>query len=381
MVDWPQSGDSCSDRAMTKRLLFVIGFLTLVFGAIFGWKAFVSYQNAQSRATARPPAVVVSATTVTTDRWQARVSSIGSLSAIQGVEISSEVPGTVAAISFESGLQAKAGDLLVRLDATAEFAELRSLQAQLELARLDYERSQGLLRSTALSQAQLDRAKSVMDSLQAQVEEQGAFIARKSIRAPFSGELGIRMINLGEYISPGTEIVTLQSLDPIFANFTLPERFLQQLAVGQKVQLEVAAYAEEDFAGEVTAISPKVLESTRNVSLQATLKNADHRLRPGMFARVYVLTGGSDPVLTVPRTAITFYPYGDSVFVVDKTADDLRVERRQVATGRIREGRVEITSGLGAGEQIVSAGQLKLRSGQRVEIDNSIVLPDQVLKP
>ncbi|MDH3643878.1 MAG: efflux RND transporter periplasmic adaptor subunit, partial [Gammaproteobacteria bacterium] len=198
------------------------------------------------------------------------------------------------------------------------------------------------------------------------------------IRAPFSGELGIRMVNLGEYVSPGTEIVTLQSLDPIFANFTLPERFLQQLAIDQSVNLEVAAYPDERFTGTVTAISPKVEETTRNVTLQATLQNADRRLRPGMFARVHVLTGGAEPVLTVPRTAITFYPYGDSVFAINKADDVLTVERRQVTSGRIRAGRVEVTVGLEAGEQIVSTGQLKLRSGQHVEIDNSIVLPDEV---
>jgi membrane fusion protein (multidrug efflux system) len=363
---------------MIKRMLIVTALLAVVFGGIFGWKAFVGYQNAQYLATAKPPAVVVSSTTSEQAVWQSRVSSVGSLRAIQGVEVSSEVPGTVARISFDSGHQVKAGELLVQLDATAEHAEMRSLIAQLQLARLDHKRTRGLAESTALSQSQLDRAKSVMDSLQAQVEEQTAFIAKKSIRAPFSGELGIRKVNLGQYVSPGTEIVTLQSLDPIYANFTLPERFLQQLAVGQNVEVEVAAYPEVGFAGTVTAISPKVEETTRNVTLQATLQNADHLLRPGMFARVFVLTGDAATVLTVPRVAITFFPYGDSVFIINKVNDDLTVERRQVATGRIRDGRVEIKSGLVSGEQIVRTGQLKLRAGQRVAIDNSIELPDEV---
>ncbi len=363
---------------MIKRLLIVILLLALVFGGIFGWKAFVGYQTARYMATAKPPAVVVSSAVAETATWQARVASVGSLSAIQGVEVSSEVPGTIAAISFESGRQVQAGELLVQLDSTAEHAEKRSLLAQLELARLDYERSRGLLQSTALSQAQLDRAKSVMDTLQAQVEEQSAYIARKSIRAPFAGELGIRKVNLGQYVSPGTTMVTLQSLDPIFANFTVPERFLQQLGVGQSVQVEVAAFPGESFLGTVTAISPKVEETTRNVSLQATLENPDRRLRPGMFARVDVLTGDADSVLTVPRTAISFYPYGDSVFVIQQVEQDLVVERRQVNSGRIRAGRVEILSGLTPNEQVVSAGQLKLRSGQHVKIDNSIVLPDEV---
>lgn len=363
---------------MIKRMLVVAALLALVFGGIFGWKAFTGYRTAQYLASAKPPAVVVSSTTVDEDRWQALVTSVGSLSAIQGVEVSSEVPGTVASISFESGSQIASGELLVQLDATAEHAELRSLEAQLDLARLEYERSQGLLESTALSQAQLDRARSVLDSLQAQVEEQSAFIARKSIRAPFAGELGIRKVNLGQYVSPGTEIVTLQSLDPIYANFTLPERFLERLAVGQAIEVQVAAFPDVSFTGQVTAISPKVEETTRNVTLQATLQNADRRLRPGMFTRVHVLTGGMDKVLTVPRTAITFYPYGDSVFVISEEQGDLSVARRQVNTGRVRAGRVEITSGLTQGERVVATGQFKLRSGQRVTIDNSIVLPAEV---
>ena len=359
---------------MAKRLIIMAMLLTLVFGSLFGWKAFVRHKTAEYLANARPPAVVVSSAEVQEDRWQKQVESVGTLSAIQGVDVSSEVPGTVADISFRSGQQIRKGDLLVQLDATAERAELRSLEAQLELARLDYERALGLRESTALSQAQLDRAKSVMDSLQAQVEEQAAFIAKKAIRAPFAGELGIREVNLGEYVSPGTPIVTLQTLDPIYANFTLPERFLQELAVDLQLRVDVAAYPEDEFTGTVTAISPKVEETTRNVMVQATIANADRRLRPGMFARITVLTGGDHRVLTVPRTAITFYPYAESVFVITEQDGALVVDRRQVITGEIRSGRVEVVSGLLAGDLVVATGQLKLRAGQRVEIDNSIDL-------
>jgi membrane fusion protein (multidrug efflux system) len=367
--------------AMARRLIIMAALLTLVFGGLFGWKAFVRLKTAEYLANARAPAVVVSSAEVQEDRWQQQVESVGTLSAIQGVDVSSEVPGTVADISFRSGQQIRKGELLVQLDATAEHAELRSLEAQLVLARLDYERAQGLRESTALSQAQLDRAKSVMDSLQAQVEEQAAFIAKKSIRAPFAGELGIREINLGEYVSPGTTIVTLQTLDPIYANFTLPERFLRELAVGQQLRVAVAAYPEDEFSGSVTAISPKVQETTRNVMIQATIANADRRLRPGMFARITVLTGGDHRVLTVPRTAITFNPYGESVFVITKKDGALVVDRRQVITGEIRNERVEVVSGLLSGDLVVGTGQLKLRAGQRVEIDNSIDLSRPVTGP
>ena len=232
-----------------------------------------------------------------------------------------------------------------------------------------------------LSQAQLDRAKSVMDSLQAQVEEQAAFIAKKAIRAPFAGELGIRQVNLGEYVSPGTPIVTLQALDPIYANFALPERFLRELAVDQPLRVVVAAYPEDEFLGTVTAISPKVEETTRNVVVQATIANADRRLRPGMFARITVQTGGDHRVLTVPRTAITFNPYGESVFLINEQDGALLVDRRQVITGEIRNERVEVVSGLLADDLVVATGQLKLRAGQRVKIDNSIDLSRPVTGP
>jgi membrane fusion protein (multidrug efflux system) len=365
---------------MIKRLVIVVLALAILFGGIFGWKAYVGYQMRKAIASAQPPAVVVSSARVEEGRWQASVTSVGSLRANQGVEVSAEVAGTVAGIAFESGGRVAAGDLLVQLDASKEEADLRSLEAQLELARLDYERARSLLRSTAVSQSQLDRAKSVLDSLGAQADAQRATIAKKAIRAPFPGELGIRQVDLGQYLSAGSEIVTLQSLDPIFVDFTVPERHLPALAVGQQIEIEVAAFPGQSFVGSVSAISPKVEEETRNVLLRATLANPEGRLRPGMFARVAVLTGGLDRVLTLPRSAISFFPYGDSVFVIQGQGEDLVVERRQVTTGRIRDGRVEIVDGLAAGDQVVSAGQLKLRTGQRIRVDNSVVLPSGVTR-
>ena len=360
---------------MIVRLFVVLLLLGLVFGGVFGWKAYVNYQTEQQLANAKAPAVTVSSAVVTQEQWQQKVSTVGSLRAIQGIDVSAEVAGTVATISFESGHRVQSGDPLLQLDDTAERAELRSLEAQLQLARLDYERARGLQERTAMSQAQLDRAKSVMDSLAAQAEEQQALIAKKTIRAPFPGELGIRQVDIGEYVSPGTGIVTLQRLDPIYADFTLPERHFQTLAVGQTIEVEVAAYPQVLFTGRVTAISPRVAAKTRNVILRATMENPGRTLRPGMFARVAVLNGGVDDVLTLPRTAVSFFPYGNSVFVIKETEEDLLVERRQVTTGRIREGRVEIIAGLELGARVVSAGQLKLRNGQRVRINNAVELP------
>jgi membrane fusion protein, multidrug efflux system len=363
---------------MLKRFVILGLSLGLLFGGIFGWKGYQSAQAQQAMAAARPPAVTVSSARVEAARWQRKVSSVGTLRANQGVDVSAEVPGIVARIRFESGQRVEPDDPLVELDASGEQAELRSLEAQFELARLDYERA--LAQRGVVSQSQLDRAKSVMDSLAAQADARRATLAKKTIRAPFAGELGIRQVDLGQYLSPGHQIVTLQSLDPVFVDFTLAERFLQALAVGQTVELEVAAFPGETFGGRLAAISPKVEARTRNVPLRAELANPGGRLRPGMFARVAVLTGGLEPVMTLPRTAVTFYPYGDSVFVISGEGDERVVERRQVTTGRVLDGRVEIIDGLSVGDEVVSAGQLKLRSGQRVRIDNSVPLPQGIAR-
>jgi len=359
---------------MIKRFIIVALSLVLVFGGIFGWKAYQQQQITERLAATGPSAVTVSTTVAKTEFWAHKINTVGSLRAIQGVEVSAEVPGIVAEISFVSGSRVEAGAQLLKLDDTAEKAELRSLNAELELARQDYERARGLAVKTVLSQAQLDRTKSILDSLEARTEEQLALIARKSIRAPFSGELGIREINLGEYLSPGTPIVTLQQLDPIFTDFSVAERYLSSLALDQVIEVELAAFPSEIFKGKVSAISPKVESRTRNVELQATLENSDTRLRPGMFARVAVLLGGSSEVVTLPRTAVDFLPYGNSVFIVTKEGDAMTVHRRQVTTGRILGNRVEIIKGIKTGEQVVSAGQLKLRNGQLINVDNSVEL-------
>ncbi len=361
-------------RGMAKRLIIVTIALVVVFGGIYAWKSFVAAKRAEFLASMSAPAVVVSSTTVTQQNVQSRVSSVGSLSAHQGVEVSTEVPGKVVSINFESGQSVSRGDLLVQLDASAQRAELRALEAERDLAQLDFERSQNLVKRGAVSQAQLDRARSELEDFQAQVEEQQAMIAKTAIRAPFSGELGIRQVNIGQFISPGTEIVTLQSLDPIYANFTLPERFIGQLSVGQIFEADVAAWPGEVFTGTVTAISPKVEETTRNVPMQGTIQNPDKRLRPGMFVQVAVVSGETEQVLTVPRTAVTFYPYGDSVFLISGSGEELIAERRQVTTGRVVDGRVEIVSGLMAGDRVVNTGQLKLQTGQKIKIDDSIAV-------
>ena len=360
---------------MIKRFIIVALLLGIVFGGIFGWKSYQQDQLAERRSAASPFAVTVSSTISETQNWAQRVNAVGSLQAIQGVEVSPEVPGLVAEITFKSGARVNTGDKLLQLDATAEKAELRSLEAQLVLAQQDFDRAKGLQQKTVLSQAQLDRAKSVLDSIAAQAEEQQALIARKTIRAPFNGQLGIREINLGEYLSPGTPIVTLQQLDPIFANFSVPERFFGILGLGQIVELELAAYPGDIFKGKISAISPKVEARTRNIELQATLQNPQGLLRPGMFSRITILLGGHTEVITLPRTAVDFLPYGNSVFLIEGADGALTVSRRQVTTGRIQGGQVEIVTGLEPGQRVVRTGQLKLRNGQLIHIDNQVELP------
>lgn len=359
---------------MLRRMMIVLLSLAVVFGGIFGWKAWQNEKRLAGFAAAGAPVVTVSSTKVESVQWRREVSAVGSLRAIQGVDVSPEVAGVVADISFESGSSAVADAVLLSLDATAEKAELRSLAAQVVLAKQDYDRAKSLEVKTVLSQAQLDRAKSVLDSLVAQAEEQEALIARKTIRAPFSGELGIRAVNLGEYLSPGTGIVTLQQLSPILADFSVPERNLHLLAPGQKVEISLAALPDDIFVGRLTAISPKVEASTRNVQLQATLQNIEGRLRPGMFARVAVIIGESDTVHTLPRTAVEFLPYGNSVFLIEGD-DEPVVRRQQIETGRVRGNLIEILSGLEPGQVVVGSGQLKLRNGQRIKVDNSVTLP------
>ncbi len=360
---------------MIARMIIVLILLGLVFGSIFGYKSWQQSEMTARMRAAGPPMVTVSSSTVREERWQRQVNAVGSLRAIQGVEVSPEVAGVVADISFDSGNSVETGTVLVRLDATAEEAELRSLEAQLVLAQQDYDRAKGLEVKTVLSQAQLDRARSVMDSLAAQAEEQVALIARKTIRAPFGGELGIRQINLGEYLSPGTPIVTLQKLDPIFVDFTVPEKNLHRLALTQSVDVELAALPGRSFRGTITAISPKVTTATRNVEVQATLENAEALLRPGMFARVAVIIGETETVLTLPRTAVDILPYGNSVFLIEGN-EELTVRRHQVKTGRIIGNRIEVLSGVQEGDRVVQSGQLKLRNGQNIKIDNSVELPE-----
>ena len=354
--------------AMLKRLLLVLLLLVAIFGLVFGWK----YHQIQQSMAARkpPPPAVVAVTEVREETWPAYLSAVGSLVAVAGIDVTNEVPGKVSAIEFESGATVKEGQPLIELDATADLAELEGLLAAQRLAEVKYQRLAELLPKKSASKADFDEAKALLDVAESAAEAKRAVIAKKQVRAPFSGRLGIREVDLGQYLAPGAAIVPLEALEPIYVDFSLPERHLATLATGQQVSVSVQAYPGETFTGRITALNPGIEKGTRTVTVRATLENPQQRLRPGMFAEVQVLLSADQRVLTLPDTAITYAPYGDSVFTVVQGEQGLTVQRKQVETGESRQGRVAVVSGLAAGDRVVSAGQVKLRNGMSVTLDD-----------
>jgi len=359
---------------MLLRLLLVVLFLGAILGGIFGWKHVQMQQ--QAAMDGPPPPPVVAAAEVELQDWEPRLAAVGSLVATQGVFVTNEVAGQVREIHFESGQSVDKGDMLVQLDDSVDQADLRGLLAQRDLAQIKVNRFGKLLKDRSASQSDYDEASAELDIAKAAVAGKQALIAKKRIAAPFTGELGIRTLDLGEFLAPGSQIVPLDALDPIFADYSLPERHLPQIAVGKQVLVRVAAYRDKEFQGTVVAIDPGVDEKTRAIKLRAILQNTDHLLRPGMFAEVGTLLPARKQLLTLPRTAITSAPYGDSVFLIREQDGRQTIERRQVSTGHAQGGRVEITKGLVPGDRVVVAGQTKLRNGQPVTIDNSLVPPE-----
>ena len=360
---------------MLLRLILAV----LVIGLVVGTVVFVKQNQQAERSAAMaggPPPATVTATQVEAALWAQRIEAVGNLVAVQDVDLASEVPGKVIAIEFTSGASVQAGDALVQLGAADDRAQLASLQSDLHLAELENDRIRQLRGSAAFSQSQLDRAQGQVASLQALVDRQQVILDRKVIRAPFDGVLGLREVSLGDIVAPGDPIVQLQSLDPIYVDFTVPERHRAAVAAGQPLEVAVAAWPGETFAGAVQVISPDVDLRSRTLMLRGQLANEDLRLQPGMFAAVHLLIGDEEPVPTVPRTAIAFFAYGESVFLIEDSDAGLVVRRRPVQVGRTRAGRVEILSGLELGQQVVHTGHLKLREGQTVKIVEGVELPE-----
>jgi len=361
---------------MKKKILFaviVIVVLAVILGGIKGLQ--INKMIAQQR---QPMPETVTTAVAHTEAWESLLTSVASLVAVQGVMVSAEVAGKVVQITFEPGTMVKAGDLLVQQDTDAEKAQLRSAEATVALTKLSLERARKLLSQKTSSQAEFDNADAQYKQAVAQADNIRAIIAKKTIRAPFSGVLGIRLINLGQILSAGDAIVSLQSLDPIFVNFSLPQQQLSRIRTGLTVRVESDALPGQSVEGAITAINPEVETATRNIKIQATLKNTQHLLRPGMFATATVVLPEKDAVLAIPVTAVLNAPYSDSVFIVeddknDKNSPPAKVARQQFVRLGVRRGDfVAVTSGLKQGEVVVSTGVFKLRNGQSVAVDNTL---------
>lgn len=362
---------------MVKRLIIVLIVLSLLFGGIFGWKYLQMQKMAAQQAGGMPPAVIA-AEEVQRERWQPGIDAVGSLVATQAVQVASEIAGQVETIHFESGTAVQAGDELITLDDDVDRAELAGLQAEKRLMEIQFERAKKLLKDKTISISEYDQADASLDSAAAQVASKQARIDKKHIRAPFSGRLGIRKVDLGQYLAAGDAIVSLQANDPIYVDYSLPERYLNDLSVGQVVEVRVQAYPGQVFTGAISAISPRIETATRSVPVRATLANPQQQLRTGMFAEVNTLLPPRDNVLTLPEQSVSYNPYGNSVFVIEEKEGGLFVQRRQIETGAVRNGRVEVISGLQDGERVVTAGHNKLRNGMQVKIDNSVILDGKV---
>ncbi|MEE2002793.1 efflux RND transporter periplasmic adaptor subunit [Alkalimonas sp. MEB108] len=367
---------------MFKRMSLMLLAVLIVFGGIFGYKAIGNHFMNQFFDNMPMPTASITAAKAEPDRWEAAISAVGSFVAMQGTELTSESSGIVREILFESGAAVEKGQLLVKLDDSIDQPELARLQAAAKLAQIELNRNQRLFQERSVSELDLRRRESEAEQAAAAVRMQQARIAQKEIRAPFSGILGIRRVNLGQLLSPGSAVVSLEALDPVYLNFTLPEQRLSQIHLGQQVRVRVDAHQEQAFYGEITAISPGVRASSRSVEIQATLQNPDYQLRPGMFGRVEVLTGQVQDVLLVPQTAIQFNTFGNSVFVLREEDGQLKAFQRFVQTGETRGDLINVLSGLEPGDQVATSGLLKLRNGAAVKVsENGNAQPSAELNP
>jgi len=367
-------------RTIITAILIIIVLIVVggIGSGIYGFKNFVSGKIRESLAGVASAPQTVSTTEAALEEWQPQLQAVGSLRAMNGTDISPDVAGIVSAIHFESGADVTKGALLVELQDADDIAKLQSLQATAALARITYNRDLQQLKAQAVSQQTVDTDAQNLKSAEAQVTQQQATIDYKMIRAPFDGHLGIRLVDLGQYLSPGTPIVTLQALDPIFVDFYVPQQALDQIKVGQSLSVSVDTFPGQSFAGKIVAINPKVDPTTRNVEVRAQVANPDHRLLPGMFATVEIDTGAPQRLVTLPLTSIAFNPYGNTVYIVEDkgTGPDGKPQKiaRQtfVTTGATRGDQVSVLTGVKEGQVVVTAGQNKLHNGSPVAINNSV---------
>jgi membrane fusion protein (multidrug efflux system) len=373
-------------KPTTKTVWKVIAALVGIFLIIAGIKVLQILTMVSAGKKMVPPPTTVTSTDVKKGDWQPMLTAVGSISPVQGAMISAELAGTVAEIDFQSGALVKKGEVLLKLDASAEEAQMRSAEADAELAKNDLDRARGLAQRKVISAAEFDAAQSKYAQKKAAVENMQSAIDKKQIRAPFAGTAGIRAVNPGQMVKVGDPLVSLQALDQVFVDFSLPQQQLADVKTDLPVKVTTDAIPGREFEGKLTAVNSSIDPTTRNVSLQATFDNRDHALRAGMFTRVKVLLPQKNSTLFIPATAVSYAPYGNSVFVIEKKSDDktkkenLILRQQFIRTGETRGDFVAVTDGLKANEQVVSTGVFKLRNGMIVVVDNKLA-PKSELAP
>ena len=362
---------------MAKRMILMLVLMAILIGGL-GLLKLRQFQAMADEFAAMQPAPEA-VTTIVTEReeWPATLDAIGTVAPVQGVTVSADLPGVVDRIAFDSGRTVDKGDVLVQLDTRQEQAQLAGAESQVELARVNFERMRGLVEQDAVSRAEFDAAAAAHQQAEARVREIRATIERKTIRAPFAGVLGIRQVNLGQYLTGGDPIVPLQSLNPVYVNFGVPQQEAGKMRQGRSVRITVGELGDGQFTGHVTAIDSIVDPTTRNVQVQATLSNPGGKLRPGMFVQARVMVGAGRQVVALPASAINYAPYGDSVFVLadlkNPKGQPYRGVRQQVVKlGPARGDQVAVVSGLNAGEEVVTSGVFKLRNGVAVQVNNKV---------
>lgn len=369
-------------KELKTRMILMIIIVGVIFAGIFGWKVFGKIMMKRYIAS-QVPIVTVSAMSAAYSDWQPQYKAVGSTRAIRGVYVTTQLAGMVETIHFKPGAMVKEGDLLVSLNIKPDVAQLKSLQANAALAKITYNRDKAQYAAEAVSKQVVDNDLASLKSLEAQVTQQFATIAKKVIHAPFTGRLGICLVNPGQYLNPGDKITALQQLDPLYVDFYLPQQALMEIKVEQPVTVTVDTFPGKIFTGRITTIDPIVDQSTRNVQVEATVDNPKFLILPGMFATTTIETGIRKHYITLPQTAVSFNPYGDIVYVLSKSQDKSKdnkeiwiATQRFITTGETRGEQIAILQGVKDGEMIVTSGQLKLKNGSKVTINNSIVPSD-----
>jgi membrane fusion protein (multidrug efflux system) len=365
-------------KGLNKRMIIMLAIVGVIFGGVFGFEIFRGMMIKKYMASMGGQPQTVSTTKAVTQEWNAQLEAVGTLRAAQGVDIANELAGVIEEIHFNSGDKVKAGTLLVKLRAADDLARLRTLQAAAKLAAIVLERDIKQFKVQAVSQSVLDTDAASLSTANAQVAEQQAIVDKKFIRAPFSGNLGIRNADAGQYINAGTPIVSLQQLDTIYLDFFVPQQTLNQLKTGTELLVKNDSYPGKTFPGEIVALNSKIDTATRNIQVRAELPNADHALLPGMYATAAIETGTPQHYVTLPQTAITYNPYGNTVFLVDESKNDkgeplLKARQSFVTTGATRGDQVAILSGVKEGEVVVTSGQMKLQNGSPLIVNNTVI--------